>query len=186
MEDKKAVIEKAGKVFEFVYGINPEVVYFPPPEEEKAKNRKLGLPEDTHINAAYQHEGRIYFNEERLQDSDNFFAISVLFHEGTHLRQHFETFKDPIVQRIFDCCLNNLTVYENLANDKKSADYKDLYAMQPSETHAHGLQEYVEQLITEKTGIQKTQHTQLDKETRNVHNKGFSMAKLAQYRSSQR
>lgn len=185
LEDKKTVIEKAGKIFEFVYGIKPEIIYFTP-EEERAQNRAQGLPEDTHINAAYQKGGKIYFNEERLQDSDNFFAISVLFHEGTHLRQHFKTFKDPLVERIFNCAMSNVTVYENMVNDKKSSDYKDLYTMQPCEVHAHGLQEYVEQQITEKTGIRKTQHTPLNNEILTVHNKGFSMAKLAQYRSSQK
>lgn len=183
LDDKKSLIEQSGKVFEHVYGFKPDIVYFTQ-EEEKAKNRAMGLPEDSHIYAAYQKNGKIHFNIERLQSSDNFFAISVLFHEGTHLRQHLESFKDPVVDRIFNCNLDNITAGENIVfNDKEALSYKDLYTMQPSETHAYGLQEYVEQQITEKTGIEKTQHQELDKETKKIHDKAFSMAKLAQYRA---
>ncbi len=185
LDDKKLMIQQVGKVFEYVYGIAPEVVFFTP-EEEKAKRRKIGLNEDAPINAAYFSNGKIHFNEERLQSSDNFFAVSVLFHEGMHLRQHQSNFDDPLVQRIFDSNLTNINVYEDEINNKEAVSYRDLYAMQPSETHAHGLQEYVEQQITEKTGIDKVHYTDLGKEIENVHNKAFSMAKLTQYRSSQK
>ena len=183
LNDKKFLIEQSGKVFKHIYGIKPDIVYFTT-EEERAKNRAMGLPENSHIYAAYQKDGKIHFNVERLQSSDNFFAISVLFHEGTHLRQHLQTFKDSVVNRIFNCSLDNITAGENIVfNDKEALSYKDLYTMQPSETHAYGLQEYVEQQITEKTGIEKTQHQELDKETKKIHDKAFSMAKLAQYRA---
>lgn len=185
LDDKKEVIKQAGIIFEYVYGIAPQVEYFTP-EEARAKNAQQGLSADAHIEAAYQKGGKIYFNEERLQTSDNLFAIAVLFHEGTHLRQHFQTFEDDTVERIFNCNLVNAATYENIQSDKESADYMDLYAMQPSEKHAHGLHEFVEQQIMEKTGMEKVSHTELSKETKQIHNKAFSMAKVTQYRSKQK
>lgn len=178
LDDKKQMLQQVGKVFEYVYGTVPEIVFFTP-EEERAKRRTLGLNEDAPINAAYHQNGKIHFNEERLQSSDNFFAVSVMFHEGTHHRQHLNNFDNSLVRRIFDSNLTNINVYENETNNRD----RDLYTMQPSEIHAHGLQEYVEQQITEKTGIDKVHYTDLGKEIKNVHNKAFSMAKLAQYRS---
>ena len=184
LDDKKHMIQQVKEVFEYVYGAAPEVVFFTP-EQEKARRRDLGLNEDAPINAAYFSNGKIHFNEERLQSSDNFFAVSVLFHEGTHFRQHLNDFDDPLVRRIFDSNLTNINVYEDEVNNKDAKSYRDLYTMQPSETHAYGLQEYVEQQITEKTGIDKVHYTDLGKEIKNVHNKAFSMARLAQYRSKQ-
>ena len=181
LDDKKQMLQQVGKVFEYVYGTVPEIVFFTP-EEERAKRRTLGLNEDAPINAAYHQNGKIHFNEERLQSSDNFFAVSVMFHEGTHHRQHLNNFDNSLVRRIFDSNLTNINVYENETNNRD----RDLYTMQPSEIHAHGLQEYVEQQITEKTGIDKAHYADLGKEIKNVHNKAFSMAKLAQYRSKQK
>lgn len=178
LDDKKQMIQQVGKVFKHVYGATPEVAFFTP-EDERAKRRTLGLNEDAPINAAYYQNGKIHFNEERLQNSDNFFVVSVLFHEGTHLRQHLNNFDNPLVKRIFDSNLTNINLYENEINNRE----RDLYTMQPSEIHAHGLQEYVEQQITEKTGIDKVHYTDLGKEIKDVHHKAFSMAKLAQYRS---
>lgn len=183
LEEKKSVVSQAAKIFEYVYNIKVPLNFFSP-EEKKAKNRALGLPEDTHIEGAYQKDGEIFLNEERLQDSDNFFAMSVVFHEATHLRQHSEVFKDPLVERILNCSVGNATYYEDKLNDKDSVTYRDLYAMQPSEKHAYGLQEYVENEFTEKTGITKALGKELDAETKKIHNKTFSMAKLAQYHSS--
>ena len=181
LDDKKQMIQQVGKVFEYVYGTVPEIVFFTP-EEERAKRRTLGLNEDAPINAAYHQNGKIHFNEERLQSSDNFFAISVMFHEGTHHRQHLNNFDNPLVKRIFDSNLTNINLYENETNNRD----RDLYTMRPSEIHAYGLQEYVEQQITEKTGIDKVCYADLGKEIKNVHNKAFSMARLAQYRSKQK
>lgn len=44
----------------------------------------------------------------------------------------------------------NATLYEDELNNKTSSTYKDLYCMQPAETHAHGLQEYMEHQFMEK------------------------------------
>lgn len=185
LEEEKLVVQQAGQIFKHVYGVSPEIVFFTP-EEEKARRRAQGLNEDVHINAAYFFRGKLHFNEERLQNSDNFFAISVLFHEGTHMRQHYTSFGDTSVDRLFACYVTNINLYEDELSDRGSSAYKDLYTMQPSEVHAHGLQQYVEQQITEKTGIEKTQFADLDKETEQIHNKAFSMAALSQYRSSQK
>ena len=178
LDDKKQILQQVGNVFENVYGTVPEIVFFTP-EEERARRRTLGLNEDAPINAAYHQNGKIHFNEERLQSSDNFFAVSVMFHEGTHHRQHLNNFDDPWVRRIFDSNLTNINVYENETNNRD----RDLYTMQPSEIHAYGLQEYVEQQITEKTGIDKVHYADLGKEIKNVHNKAFLMSKLSQNRS---
>lgn len=185
LDDKKFVIQQAAQVFKYIYGITPDIVFFTP-EEEKAQRRALGLNEDAHINAAYFHKGKLHFNEERLQNSDNFFAISVLFHEGTHMRQHSEHFNDDLVNKIFNCHIENINVYENETNRKGTADYKDLYVMQPAEVHAHRLQEYIEQQFMEKTGIEKKEFSDLDKEISQIHNKAFSMAAISQYRSFQK
>lgn len=179
------MIEQAGRIFKYVYGVAPDVAFFKP-EEEKAKICAQTGNEDAHINAAYFSKGKIYFNEERLQNSDNFFAVSVLFHEGTHLRQHLNNFDNPLVERIFNSNLTNIYAFEMQMNDKDAKTYKDLYTMLPSETHAYGLQEYFEQHLTEKTGIEKIHYIDLDKETKGIYNKGFSMAKLTQYRSNQK
>lgn len=181
LDDKKQTIHDVGKVFEYVYGVAPEIVFFTP-EEQKNERRTLGLNEEAPVNAAYSQGGKIYFNEERLQNSDNFFAVSVMFHEGTHHRQSLNDFDNPLVKRIFDSNLTNINVYEDETNNKD----RDLYTMQPTEVHAYGLQEYVEQQITEKTGIDKVHYADLGKEIKNVHNKAFSMATLAQYRSKQK
>jgi len=185
LEEKKEVVAKAAEVFEHVYGIKVDFDFFSP-EEERAKNRAKGLPEDTHINGGQQSGHKISFNEERLQEGDNFFAVSVLFHEATHIRQEFETFEDPLVERIFNCRVDNAVYYEKARDDKKDIRYQDLYAMQPVEKHAHGLQEYVENELIEKTGIRKMFGKEVDDEIKKIHNKTFSMAKLAQYHSLQK
>lgn len=185
LDDKKKVVGQAGEIFEYVYGMPLKVGFFTP-EEERKRYAAQGLSKDTHINAAYYSEGKLYINAERLQNGDNFFAVSVLFHEGTHQRQDNEKFEDPLVNRILNCPLNRANIYENIINDKQSANYKDFYAMQPHEIHAHAMQEYVENRLTEKTSIVKTSQTDLDKETKNIHNKTFTMAKIAQYHSSQK
>ena len=185
LSDKQFIIQQAGKAFKYVYGTPIDIAFFTE-EEERARKQAMGFSKDVHINAAYYKDGKLHFNLDRLKDSDNYYAVSVLFHEATHLRQDFETFKDPLVERIFNSNLNLAALYDDMINDKKSPTFKDFYAMQPNETHAHGLQEYVEQLIAEKTGIEKTHYTDLGYEVKNVHNKAFSMAKLTQYRSSQK
>lgn len=185
LEDKKLVIQQAAQVFKHVYGLKPDIAFFTP-EEEKASNIANGLDENVHINAAYYTKGKISFNEERLQNSDNFFAISVLLHEGTHMRQHFTSFNDKLVDRIFSCHINNTVVYENKINNKDAIEYKDLYTLQPSEIHAYRLQQYAEQQLTAKTGIEKTNLNNLDKETKQIHNKAFSMASISKYHSSQK
>ena len=181
LPEKKEVLKQAAEIFKHIYGTAPEIEFFTP-EQEKAQQHKNRLPEDTHIYAAYYQKGKIYFNEERLQNCDNFFAVSVLFHEGTHHRQHQKRFDDPLINRIFDCNIENIAVYEDLLDNKTSENYKDLYVMLPSETHAYGIQAYMEQKLMDKTGIHKTDNTTLDKETQQIHNKAFSMAKLIQFR----
>lgn len=182
LEDKKEAIKQAAEIFKYVYGDAPKIEFFTE-QQERERLKNLGLPDDVHINGADSSNGVIRFNEDRLQNSDNFFGVSVLFHEGTHFRQDTTSFEDPIVNRIFALNVNYLNAYENMLNDKNSSDYKDFYTMQPAETHAYGLQEYMENNLIEKTGIQKNCNEDTQ-ETKKIHNKGFSMAKLTQYRSN--
>ena len=184
LEEKKNVIREAAQVFEHVYGAAPKILFFTE-EEQRLKNKANGLAENVHIDAAHSGGGVIYFNLDRLQSSDNFFAVSVVFHEGMHFRQDNETFSDALADRIMKCHTNYTRIYEDRLNDKESLTYKDLYTMQPHETHAYGLQEYVEDKLTELTGVQKTCSAN-SHETNKIHNKAFSMAKVTQYRSSQK
>lgn len=177
LQDRKDTIVQAAKIFKYVYGMVPEIGFFTP-EEEKARLRQAGLNENAHINAAFYRNGKICFNEERLQESDNYFAVSVLFHEGTHHRQETQSFDNPLVNRIFN---TNINVYENELNNKGDTSYKDLYTMLPDEVHAYGIQEYMEKQLAEKTGIVKT--AAVNKEANKIHNKALAMAKLAQYRA---
>lgn len=181
LADKKAAIMQAAEVFEYVYGVTPKITFFTE-EQERAKLQAEGLNKDTHIYAAYQQGGTLYFNEDRLQESYNFFAVSVLLHEGTHLRQNAQSFNDKLVDRIFDCNMRYVAYYDRKKNDKQSAEYMDLYTANPIEVHAHAVQDYMEQRFTEITGIKKVEGAEnavADK----IHNKAFAMAKIAQVES---
>ena len=181
LDDKKNVIKQSLKIFEYVYGSAPKLEFYTE-AQERERLVKLGFPKDTHINAAYFKDGKIYFNEERLQKSENFFAISVPFHEGTHYRQDRESFGNPLIDRLFNSNANYATIYENQRNNKEDKNYKDFYTMMPGEIHAYGLQEYMENALMEKTGLERTKNNDT-KIVKNVHNKGYSMSKVNQYRS---
>ena len=181
LDDKKEVIKQSLKIFEYVYGDAPRLEFYTE-TQERERLVKLGYPEDVHINAANYHEGIISFNTDRLQDCDNFFAVSVPFHEGTHYRQDVQSFGDALVDRIFQSSAANLLAYDNEDNNKQGKNYKDLYTMLPFEVHAYGLQEYMENSLIENTGIQKSKNKDTP-EVKRIHNKGYSMAKVNQYRS---
>ena len=181
LDDKKEVIKQSLKIFEYVYGDAPKLEFYTE-AQERERLVKLGYPEDVHINAANYHEGIISFNTDRLQDCDNFFAVSVPFHEGTHYRQDIQSFGDALVDRIFQSSAANLLAYDNEDNKKQGKNYKDLYTMLPFEVHAYGLQEYMENSLIENTGIQKSKNKDTP-EIKRIHNKGYSMAKVNQYRS---
>ena len=181
LDDKKEVIKQTLKIFEYVYGDAPKLEFYTE-AQERERLVKLGYPEDVHINAANYHEGIISFNTDRLQDCDNFFAVSVPFHEGTHYRQDVQSFGDALVDRIFQSSAANLLAYDNEDNKKQGKNYKDLYTMLPFEVHAYGLQEYMENSLIENTGIQKSKNKDTP-EVKRIHNKGYSMAKVNQYRS---
>ena len=78
--------------------------------------------------------------------------------------------------------MTNLLAYDNERNDKQDKNYKDLYTMLPCEVHAYGLQEYMENELIEKAGIQKANNKDTPVVKR-IHDKGYSMAKVNQYRS---
>lgn len=181
LDDKKQAVLKSAKVFKYVYGEVPEVVFFTP-EEEKAERRQKGKNESAFIGAAYysNEDKKIHFNLESLSERDNFFAISVMLHEGTHFRQDMQNFEDPLINRIFHSTIERVQI----ADKAEGKDAFDFYAMQPGEIHAHSLQEYAENILIQKTGIEKSQPKILTEKTKNIHNKAFSMAKISQYQSS--
>lgn len=183
LEEKKETIMEAREVYKYVYKIAPEIRFFKE-DEEQARNVALGFNENTMIDAAYVKENVIYFNEDQLQGSDNFYAVSVLFHEGTHCRQDSANFNDDVVNRIFNSDISNLIVYDSMVKERNKADFRDLYTMLPSETHAHGVQQYMEGILTEKTGISKVCYEPETKEVEMVLNKAFAMAAITQARSS--
>ena len=183
LEEKKEVIFETQKVYEYVYGIAPDVKFFTQ-EEERAKNIALGIDENAMISAAYASKGVVYFNLDQLQGSDNFYAVSTFFHEATHCRQGNTDFGDEIVNRIFYSDISNVTTYESVAKAQMSDDFRDLYTMSPSETHAYGIQQYMENALIEKTGINKVCYEAETKEVETVLNKAFTMAAITQVRSS--
>lgn len=181
LDDKKDVIKQSLKIFEYVYGAVPKIEFFTE-EEERERLINEGYPKDIHINGASYDKGIIRFNEDRLQSSNNLFAVSVPFHEGTHYRQDIQDFDNPLIDRIFKSSTNNATVYENLKSNSEDKNYKDLYTMMPDEIHAYGLQEYMEKALMEKARLERSQNNDT-KIVKNVHNKGYSMSKVNQYRS---
>ena len=181
LDDKKNVIKQSLKIFEYVYGSAPKLEFYTE-AQERERLVKLGFPKDVHIDMAYFKDGKIYFNEERLQTSENFFAVSVPFHEGTHYRQDRESFGNPLIDRLFNSKANYATIYENQRNNQKDKNYQDFYTMMPGEVHAYGLQEYMENELMEKTGLERSKNNDT-KIVKNIHNKGFSMSKVNQYRS---
>ena len=139
LDDKKDVIKQSLKIFEYVYGAVPKIEFFTE-EEERERLINEGYPKDIHINGASYDKGIIRFNEDRLQSSNNLFAVSVPFHEGTHYRQDRESFGNPLIDRLFNSNANYATIYENQHNNQEDKNYKDLYTMMPFEVHAYGLQ----------------------------------------------
>ena len=184
LDDKKDVIKKSLKIFEYIYGAAPKLEFYTE-AQERERLVKLGFPKDVHIDAAYFKNGKIHVNEERLQQSENLFAVSFLFHEGTHYRQTRESFEDPLIERLLDSNVNYTSIYEDQLNNQEDKTYKDLYAMIPSEIHSYGLQEYVENSLIEKTGLERTQNNDT-KIVKYVHNKAYTMSKISQYRSRNR
>ena len=181
LDDKKQAVLKSAEFFKYVYGDVPEVVFFTF-EEERAERHRKGEDENAPIYAAYYNveDKKIHFNLERLQDSDNFFAFSVMLHEGTHFRQDTQNFEDPLINKIFHSHIRQA----QLIDKNEGIETLNFYTMQPEEIHAHGLQEYAENMLIERTGVEKQQFKSLDKKIQNIHNKAFSMAKISQYKSS--
>lgn len=148
--EKEYATEKAADIFNQCYGTDINVVFFRPESQADvgASGEAWG---------AYYRQGKIYMNEERLQNDPDFSAVSVLFHEGTHWRQnkHLKDFKAwPAVYRILACHLENLSYYRV---GGKSVFYDKL----PSESHAYRLQDCVERRLAETIGLTPPQKSDI-------------------------
>ena len=171
IEDKKAAIKETAKIIEYVYGTHLEVGFYTP-EEYRQKNN---LDKNAPVFGAYEEKGKIFFNTDRLENSDNYMGVSVLFHEFTHKRQEETEFANPLINRLFACKVDNAVDYEMKNINSSSPEYGDIYSLMPKETHAYAMQKYVEDNIANKTGIEKTQ-VQEAKDVKQVHNKSFAMS----------
>ena len=174
IEDKKATLKETAKIIEYVYDTHLEVGFYTP-EEYRRKNN---LDENAPVFGAYQEKGKIFFNTDRLETSDNYMGVSVLFHEFTHKRQEEMEFENPLINRLFACKVDRAVDYERRNINSSSPEYGDIYSLMPKEIHAYAMQKYVEDNIANKTGIEKTQARET-KDVKQVHNKSFAMAEIA-------
>ena len=177
IEDKKATLKETAKIIEYVYGTHLEVGFYTPEEYRKENN----LDENAPIFGAYQRKGKIFFNIDRLENSDNYMGVSVLFHEFTHKRQEETKFANPLINRLFACKADRAFDYERRNINSSSPEYGDIYSLLPKEIHAYAMQKYVEDNIANKTGIEKTQ-VQEAKDVKQVHDKSFAMAHIVRHR----
>ena len=179
IEDKKATLKETAKIIRYVYDTPLEIGFYTPEEYRKENN----LDENAPVFGAYQERGKIFFNTDRLENSDNYMGVSVLFHEFTHKRQEETEFANPLINRLFACKVDNAVGYEMKNINSSSPEYGDIYSLMPKEMHAHAMQKYVEDNIANKTGIKKTQ-VQEAKDVKQVHDKSFAMAEILRSRSN--
>ncbi len=178
LDDKKATIQATAKVLEYVYKTSLEIGFYTADEYRKENN----LDEKAHVDGAYEARGKIFFNTDRLEGSDNYMGVSVVFHEFMHKRQQETDFGDPLISRLFNCKAYAAVDYERREVNPSLPEYGDIYSLMPGEVHAYSMQKYVEDQIANKTGIKKTQE-QVSKTTKNLHNKSFAMAAVSRYKS---
>lgn len=178
IEDKKATIKETAKIIEYVYGTPLKVGFYTQEEYRKENN----LDENAPVFGAYQEKGKIFFNTDRLENSDNYMGVSVVFHEYMHKRQEEVKFENPLINRLFACNVDRAVGYEMRNIDSSSPEYGDIYSLMPKEVHAYAMQNYVEGCIADKTGIEKTQVNET-KNIKQVHDKSFAMADVCRCRN---
>lgn len=178
IEDKKATIKETAKIIEYVYGTPLKVGFYTQEEYRKENN----LDENAPVFGAYQEKGKIFFNSDRLENSDNYMGVSVVFHEYMHKRQEEVKFENPLINRLFACNVDRAVGYEMRNIDSFSPEYEDIYSLMPKEVHAYAMQNYVEGCIADKTGIEKTQVNET-KNIKQVHDKSFAMADVSRCRN---
>ena len=177
IEDKKATLKETAKIIRYVYDTPLEVGFYTTEEYRKENN----LDENAPVFGAYQEKGKIFFNTDRLENSDNYMGVSVVFHEFTHKRQEETEFANPLINRLFACKVDRAADYERRNINSSLPEYGDIYSLMPKEMHAYAMQKYVEDNIANKTGIEKTQ-VQEAKDVKQVHDKSFAMAHIARHR----
>lgn len=178
IEDKKETMKETAKIIEYVYDTPLEIGFYTSDEFRKENNLDKNAP----VFGAYQEKGKIFFNTDRLENSDNYMGVSVVFHEFAHKRQEETKFDNPLINRLFATETYKAFDYEMRNIDVSSPEYGDMYSLIPNEVHAHAMQKYVENKIAEKTGLEKTQVNET-KNIKQVHDKSFAMADVSRCRN---
>ena len=181
IEEKKATIKETAKIINYAYHTSLEIGFYTSEEFRKSHN----LDENHPVYTAYQQYGKIFFNTDRLEKCDNYTGVSVLFHEFMHKRQFEEKFDNPLINRLFNDNIYSASCYEEHAIDKNSKEFGDMYSLMPAEIHAYTMQKYVEDNISDKTGIEKTLICGVNY-AKMVHNKVFAMANITKARSMEK
>lgn len=65
-----------------------EIGFYTSEEYRKQNN----LDDNAHALGGFHQDGKIFFNIDRLENSDNYMEVSVVFHEFTHKRQQEDDF----------------------------------------------------------------------------------------------
>lgn len=180
IDDKKTTIMETAKIINYVYNTSLDIGFFTPEEFRRNNN----LNKHSHVPGAIHRGGKLFFNIERLENSNNYMGVSVVFHEFMHKRQHQENFS-PLIRRLFDCQTYHAERYEMKTIDKNSKEFGDIYSLMQKEIHAFTMQKYVEDNITNKTGIEKTKVAET-KDVKQVHNKSFAMADISKARYNEK
>ncbi len=157
LEDRKNLIRETLEIFYEVYGVESKDVNFYNSESYLKRREEKGWSVDVHVPGAF-YNGSFNFNEERLMKSDNFFPISVPFHEAIHLYQTSNKFEDEDINRVMTANIGAVKVYEDEEISKDDVDYKDFYTMLPFERHAFGVQYELEDKIRDDWKIEKSEN----------------------------
>lgn len=174
------------EIFNYVYGTDIKAGFYTP-EEYREKQKQNNLNENSHVPGAYMQGKTAFCNLDRLDKCDNFYVVAVPFHEGIHYHQHNKSFSELIMNRVFANNVWIASLYEDEKQSKEDINYKDLYTMSPQEVHAYRMQFYLEEQLTEKIGIEKTQNALPKKELKlaqKIWEKARTMGKISEYRQN--
>lgn len=142
---KKDFIENILSVFNDCYQTDIKLDFFNEDEwgqEQKHKHKSLSASEFS-LPLAYQKNNTIFINKEKFSVCDNFVLLSVVYHEGLHILQTREDWSNfPSIEKLFE------QKFSDLAQEQK-----DLYMINPLETHTYDLNNRVADFLKEKMQI---------------------------------
>ncbi len=167
--EKKMFIEKTFEIFKEVYGMAPEIGYFTCEQFRSSPDYSEGMV----IPDAKTLDNKISFNEDRLNDSHNFFAVSLIIHEGMHLRQYYDDFNNE-TNDILKSPVFVLSQYWDTIRPNE----KEIYTILPTEVHAYAIQQYLENSL-EINGIHRQNGTSsnTNSTSERIKRAGFERAK---------